>query len=509
MQSRFSFPRKWPKALVQDGAGLSICFGLLSLLTLLVIWGITFAHVNNEKQLLVKNAAAQSRHMAVVVAANLSDRLGRALQYAAIGSQVLDTQPAAADYLTRLVGSDNAYVYAAVFDAGMHLKYRSNDAPTASQMEQMVMRDFRAAVVGMEQAQIGSVSFGMRSADGWHVPMLVILRSPVSGTRGIFVAELDLGRILKDYQLIGDGYRVSIDNQTQQASTQTGALNAAYLATAGSAYQKLPAYPLGVKVTRDQDLLLTELEPSHLEYIRYAIILSIAVVSLTLVLIAISYHRKKLYECLERSERDKIGLIDQLEQEKTRAYHLASHDYLTGIPNRMLFNELAVAALGRARRDDSLYALFFMDLDGFKPINDTLGHATGDLLLQAVAQRLRASLREYDLVARLGGDEFVVLLSDIQYQTQIAEIAEKLVRVIGDPYPNIDGHVLGTSLSIGIALFPEDGENVDELLLKADNAMYVAKKAGKKEGRGSFRFYDPGNAAQLACRQDNRFFLSV
>ena len=515
MLPRFSFSRKWSKALIQDGAGLSICFGLLSLLTLLAIWTITLTHVSNEKQQVVKNSAAQSHRMAVVAAANLNDRLGRALQYAAIGSQVLDGEPAAADYLSRMVGGDTAFVYAAVFDSSMRLHYRSSDAPDESQLAQGVMQDFGANIADMEQAQVGSVRFGMRSTDGLYVPMLVILRSPLSGARGIFVAELDLGRIIKDYQLVGDGYRVSIDSQDgqiQHAVAQTSTISAAALTTGAigsSAYQELTAYPLGVRVTRDPSLMLTELAPARLEYVRYAVILSIAVISLTLVLIAISYHRKKLYKRLETSERDKIGLIDQLEQEKTRAYHLASHDYLTGIPNRMLFNELAVAALGRARRGNSLYALFFMDLNGFKPINDTLGHATGDMLLQAVAQRLRASLREYDLVARLGGDEFVVLLSDIEHQTQIAEIADKLVKVIGAPYPNIAGHVLGTSLSIGIALFPEDGDSVDELLSKADNAMYVAKKEGKKEGGGGFRFYDPGNAAQLECRQHSRIFLSV
>jgi diguanylate cyclase (GGDEF)-like protein len=232
--------------------------------------------------------------------------------------------------------------------------------------------------------------------------------------------------------------------------------------------------------------VVSDLTQSHYEYVRYAIVISIAVVTLTLILIGISYHRKKLYERLARSEREKICLIEQLEKEKTRAYQLASHDYLTGIPNRMLFSELAGAELSRAKRSPNLYALFFIDLDGFKPINDTLGHAVGDLLLKAVAQRLCTNLREYDLVARLGGDEFVVLLSDIKYQSQIADIADKLIKAVGAPYLNLGGHEVGTSLSIGIALYPDDGHTVDELLSKADAAMYAAKKAGK----GAYRFHD-------------------
>jgi diguanylate cyclase (GGDEF)-like protein len=235
-------------------------------------------------------------------------------------------------------------------------------------------------------------------------------------------------------------------------------------------------------------------------------VISLAVVSLTLIMIGISYHRKRLYEQLERSERDKICLISELEKEKTRAYQLASHDYLTGIPNRMLFNELAAAELSRAKRSDNFYALFFLDLDGFKQINDTLGHAVGDLLLREVAQRLCLNLREYDLIARLGGDEFVVLLSDIKYQNHIADIADKLVKAVGAPYHDLAGHEVSTSLSIGIALFPEDGHSIDELLSKADGAMYAAKRAGK----GVYRFHEAAvHASSMQRMQNDQRYLSA
>jgi GGDEF domain-containing protein len=151
----------------------------------------------------------------------------------------------------------------------------------------------------------------------------------------------------------------------------------------------------------------------------------------------LAHRRRYLYEKLLYSEREKSGLIHQLEQERA-APTSWPHDYLTGIPNRMLFYELAATELSRAKRSRNLYALFFLDLDKFKLINDTQGHAVGDALLQEVARRLRAAVREYDLVARLGGDEFVVLVSEIRSEERVAEIADKLVELRA-PYPDLLG----------------------------------------------------------------------
>ena len=494
MRRGFSFKAKWPRILIQDGWGLSACFVLLSSLVLVVIWGITLTHVSSEKKLAMESASSESRNMAAIMAANLNDRLSRAGQYATVGSKVLDGDTTAADYLGLLFNGDSAYVRAAVFDDQMRLRYSSAGLPEESEFAQLLERAYPQAASGADVPKAGTVLFGKTDSHNWRMPMLIALQAPKTGARGYLVAILDLGRFLNDYQQIGDGYLIAVNGG---AGTPLVALNdrrlligdnsmASMSTSSVSNRQKLVAYPLSVSVTIDPDSVVSDLTQSHYEYIRYAIVISIAVVTLTLILIGISYHRKKLYERLARSEREKICLIEQLEKEKTRAYQLASHDYLTGIPNRMLFSELAGAELSRAKRSANLYALFFIDLDGFKPINDTLGHAVGDLLLKAVAQRLCTNLREYDLVARLGGDEFVVLLSDIKYQSQIADIADKLIKAVGAPYLNLGGHEVGTSLSIGIALYPDDGHTVDELLSKADAAMYAAKKAGK----GAYRFHD-------------------
>lgn len=165
--------------------------------------------------------------------------------------------------------------------------------------------------------------------------------------------------------------------------------------------------------------------------------------------------------------------------------HMAHHDVLTGLLNRLSLKGRLDQALAAARRDGVRVALLFIDLDRFKVINDTLGHQIGDKLLIEVAGRLRDSVRDSDVVARLGGDEFVIMLSDMENSGSAAIVAEKLVRNIGDPY-RIDGYDLYTTPSIGVAIFPSDGENGDVLMKNADAAMYHAKAAG----RNNFQFFD-------------------
>jgi diguanylate cyclase (GGDEF)-like protein/PAS domain S-box-containing protein len=170
--------------------------------------------------------------------------------------------------------------------------------------------------------------------------------------------------------------------------------------------------------------------------------------------------------------------ITEREEAEERIRHLALHDALTGLPNRALLGELAGKDIAVARREKSLLALLFIDLDKFKPINDRWGHGVGDLLLQAVAGRIRQSLRDADTAARIGGDEFVVLVAQIQRADDAMKVAENLRLALREPFL-IDGHTLEVSVSIGVALFPEHGSELVELLKHADGAMYVAKESGR------------------------------
>lgn len=170
--------------------------------------------------------------------------------------------------------------------------------------------------------------------------------------------------------------------------------------------------------------------------------------------------------------------ITERKKAEERIHYLAYYDALTGLPNRALFFKLVDQALLEARRNRLHGALLFIDLNRFKPINDTLGHNVGDKLLQAVANRLRASLRTEDVVARLGGDEFVVGLFDIARRDHAAIVAQKLLAALDAPFV-VDGHELKAGGSIGIAVYPQDGFDTETLLRLADIAMYRAKQTGE------------------------------
>jgi diguanylate cyclase (GGDEF)-like protein len=185
--------------------------------------------------------------------------------------------------------------------------------------------------------------------------------------------------------------------------------------------------------------------------------------------------------------------------EKVRAdqqiQSLATHDGLTGLPNRMMFNQLLEQSIKSARRKASKCAVLFIDLDRFKVINDSLGHDVGDALLVEVATRLRSCIRENDVVARLGGDEFVIVLSDVFNCEQIEFVARK---VLADLLPSLKlaGHECRTTGSIGIAVFPDNGSDAQTLTKNADMAMYLAKE----EGKNDFRFYSPDIKSQSVER---------
>ena len=167
-----------------------------------------------------------------------------------------------------------------------------------------------------------------------------------------------------------------------------------------------------------------------------------------------------------------------------RMAHLAQHDFLTGLPNRVLLTERCAQAIGQANRHKKQVGLLFLDLDFFKRINDSLGHAIGDQLLQSVAERLVAGVRATDTVCRQGGDEFVILLAEIEQPLDATYVAEKLLAAFALPHL-IEGHELHVSLSIGISIYPDDGNNVDSVMQNADTAMFHAKA----NGRNKYQFF--------------------
>jgi len=194
-------------------------------------------------------------------------------------------------------------------------------------------------------------------------------------------------------------------------------------------------------------------------------------------------NRKVLY-LIARDISEKKAAEKKLLEQKDVLYHQAHHDALTALPNRVLFKERLIQGIDRARADKHKLALFFIDLDQFKQINDSLGHYIGDRVLKVTAERLKAKIRDKDTLARLGGDEFVIILESYKKIDELSRLAEEILKVLAQPI-HVSGQVLYTSCSIGISLYPKDNIHPDNLLKFADAAMYKAKD----EGRNNFQFY--------------------
>jgi diguanylate cyclase (GGDEF)-like protein len=172
------------------------------------------------------------------------------------------------------------------------------------------------------------------------------------------------------------------------------------------------------------------------------------------------------------------NLLTRLKKSNEQITNLAYHDSLTGLPNRILFYDRLNQAIARARREERTIATLYLDLDGFKLINDSLGHDAGDALLCEAARRIVNCVRDSDTVARMGGDEFTVILCNLQTPDATDQVANKIIDAISQPF-TINGKICSVSASIGIANYPTHGKTAEQLIKIADAAMYLAKHNGK------------------------------
>ena len=206
-----------------------------------------------------------------------------------------------------------------------------------------------------------------------------------------------------------------------------------------------------------------------------------------------------------------VGVFSDITERKaseSRVRYLSEHDFLTGLPNRFLFQDRVSQAIVHCVRHGGRLAVLFLDLDRFKAVNDSFGHEIGDRLLKEVAERLRGCVRAVDTVCRQGGDEFVILVEAIDHAEDAAHVAEKLIERIAEPY-EFDGHKASVSASIGIALYPEDGRDMQTLIRAADTAMYQSKEHGRNTYRYVTRSLNAGYSERLAIEQAMRRALSL
>jgi diguanylate cyclase (GGDEF)-like protein len=187
---------------------------------------------------------------------------------------------------------------------------------------------------------------------------------------------------------------------------------------------------------------------------------------------------------------------ETLRNSEAHQAYSSQHDFLTGLPNRMLLNDRVSQAIALAPRHKKKIAVLFLDLDGFKHINDSLGHPIGDKLLQSIAKRLVDCVRFSDTVSRQGGDEFVVLLSEVEHSEDAAITARRMLRTVAEAH-SIDQHDLHVTTSIGMSVYPDDGLDAETLIKNADTAMYQAKE----NGRQSYQFFKPAMNIRAVKRQ--------
>lgn len=492
-------------------AGMVLVTGLL----LVMAWGVALNRMEAESRLLIEAATRQQESIALVIAENIAQVLDRArLMTLAAPDGGAIGRGETARKLASMLAVDSAFLRVGLYDQQRQRVFSSSVTEDSEDLKLLVgeMLSTPAALAG----QGGRIA--PRASDqemAWQVPLLFPVTNGRGDVDGVLVAVLDLGYLLGLYRNIdlgstgavhvlrGDGSALA---EMGRAGLVVGPppLDLGWLPSNNqgavsridrpfgtnerhvTSYHAIERFPLVIAVSRE----LGEIEADRIiahSWIRRLLIGVSIVIALSVFWVAGNLRRQdQLLRSLRQANAGNRQLIDELESEKKRAFQLASHDPLCGLHNRRMFLELAASHLARAKRSHKHYALMYLDLDRFKGINDTLGHHVGDLLLATISARLRASVRESDVLARLGGDEFAVLLTGLDRIEDAAEVADKLVRVVGEPCHDLDGHDLQVGASIGIAIFPRDGQDVDMLCRHADAAMYESKRGG----RGRFTFYD-------------------
>jgi diguanylate cyclase (GGDEF)-like protein len=492
-----------------------VLFPLSALITLVLIWGGTWLYMQQLRTGVEKHARESTQQILGTYEAQVIRSLGEIEQAMNLVTfwrgQGPDTRMAQLSE-RELLPPDLLFAISVVDATGRIVDSSRADSTGQSLQtpEFLALRAGEGVVVGRPRVHDGSprLQFGRR------------LQAPDGSFDGAVVVDVDAEYFVSGYEeavlgqhgllaLIGtdgalrvqrSGEQVVVDSAADySAMLRAGDAGAATRLTQGmatdatarwTASTELGAFPLSVAVglsVEEQYDTLRERERSYYTLASAASVISLVVLGLL----------GRLSWQLARS-REREVQIRQAHAE--RVEHLAYHDGLTGLANRSLFSKLLSQSLAESVRYDRPLAVLYLDLDRFKPINDTLGHEAGDELLKEIARRLQGCMRDSDTVARLGGDEFVVMLPQAPGETEIAAIAQKILEATGRPMVLL-GREVRVTASIGIALCPRDGRDEQTLKRNADAAMYQAKQHGKN----NYQFY----TAQISATSLERLSLEA
>ncbi len=500
---------------VKDRQQRILRYGLITFgcIVILLSWGIVFYQIEKTKQSLLNSLKREQGNLINVLAENLFQVLEQKHTIELVALKWFsDRQQKNLNDITSFLYGEQTFTRVVLYDRSGRLFYQSSPQI----LKQQHKEDIKQYIDKM--ASVSKPFLLIHDPDSsdifWQIPLLFPLKDERGRVKGAMLIELDIGYFLNLLQNINIGKtgKISITNDQGQVlaifesgglATDNGLVNRAKtdfshtpsgtmirkypgLGDYHLTYTKVKNYTFIISISQRLDEFFSDFNQHKKRLFWILSILTMFCFTGLFMLIKMINRKHEYLNALTASDRKNNELIKKLEKEYQISKKAASFDSLTGLYNRRLFISLTQKNLSSAKRNRRIYAVLFADLDRFKTINDTLGHRIGDLLLQNVSKRLVSCTRKSDIIARFGGDEFVVMLTDVAIEQNITRIVEKIITRLSEPYENLDGHEVISSPSIGISIYPRDGEDIETLLRNADAAMYKAKHSG----RGRYSFFD-------------------
>jgi diguanylate cyclase (GGDEF)-like protein len=469
---------------------------ILFFITILTLsWGLTLTHLQRNQTFVLQGIKKNQTNLSYIISKNLFQVLDQSKAISLIASDWLQgRREGHLENIHPFLSKGQVFKRVVLYNQSGNAVFQSSPSglePFGREPQNPLLIKFLQSEKTLEFLP------KIDSEDGWQVPLLFKMMD-ASGTAGVMLLELDLGYFLNLFQDIdiGQSGRIIISTGTGRVLVcfeNGGLIVSSDAITNGWGVERpvlttqtqVDSYPFVVTISQAQTEVLADFQAYRRGQIWLLGSISIVFCFVFFLLIQLLKRRRHDLQTLSGACAENQRLMDKLEVEHQNAVSAASFDALTGLHNRRLFTSLAEHNLIQSRRNGLYLAVLFIDLDRFKPINDSLGHRIGDLLLVAIAQRLKGCIRQSDIVSRFGGDEFVIMLTAMTETTKIAMIVETIIEAISLPC-ELDGHLVAVSSSVGVAIYPRDGETIDSLILNADAAMYGAKKAG----RGRYCFFD-------------------